>query len=299
MSGSGTDGPVGKRKTLAFRRFNPDTDLFKAGVATVLGPSQSGKSILMRDILYHRRHDFDYGLSFSCSERYNHAYAAFMPPIFTYDEFNLDVLSSFLNHCGFMREKYDKKIKKHPELADTLKRPAFFVVLDDITHDNKWERSKVVTELFTMGRQCNIFCLIGLHGPMCLNPLMRENLIATFILNFPSETTREKIFKHYGSGVDNKKTFNKMHDAFTRDHSALVLVNNGKPEMNECVFHYKANKNLPKFRMCDDRWWEISDKFYEKEYSLKKFEEKSRKLLSKKKQEKIEDKLNKRYLELA
>ena len=33
-------------------------------------------------------------------------------------------------------------------------------------------------------------------------------------------------------------------------------------KIDDCVFHYQANPNLPEFRLCDEIYWELDRRYY-------------------------------------
>jgi hypothetical protein len=104
----------------------------------VVGKPGTGKSSLIKGLLYCKRHIFPVGMAMSGSEDTNHSFAAVMPSTFIYNEYNEEKIKDFI--------KRQKLARQH------LANPWAFMVIDDCTDDPKIFNKPLQNALFKKGR---------------------------------------------------------------------------------------------------------------------------------------------------
>lgn len=95
------------------------------GTVVLAGIRRSGKSWALRCILYHMRHLMSKGLVFSAT-RFNGFWRRHIPNSYIHEEFDGDVLQSFMDWRGKQVEEYQRQFG--PEARDEQN---FFIILDD------------------------------------------------------------------------------------------------------------------------------------------------------------------------
>ena len=92
---------------------------------------------------------------------------------------------------------------------------------------------------------------------------LRTNIDYLFTMRENILTNRQKLFKYYFGQFPKFEDFDKVMTACTQDYKALVLdgtiATTDTP--TECVMWYKADMNLPNFRLCKPLFWRWSEKY--------------------------------------
>jgi len=125
--------------------FKPNES--KGTVVVLLGRRDTGKSFLVRDLLYYHQ-DIPIGTVVAGTEEGNGFYGKLVPKLFIHNEYNMAIIENILKR----QRQVLKQIKKEME---TFKRsnidPRAFVILDDCLYDATWTRDKMMRLLFMNG----------------------------------------------------------------------------------------------------------------------------------------------------
>ena len=125
--------------------FKPNES--KGPVVVLIGRRDTGKSFLVRDLLYYHQ-EIPIGTVISGTEEGNGFYGKMVPKLFIHNEYNTALIENILKR----QKTVLKQIKKEVE---TYKRstidPRAFVILDDCLYDDSWSRDKMMRLLFMNG----------------------------------------------------------------------------------------------------------------------------------------------------
>ena len=122
--------------------FRPDEN--KGPVIVLIGRRDTGKSYLVRDLLYYHQ-DIPLGTVISGTEAGNGFYSAHVPKLFIHDEYNTTIIENILQR----QRTVLKVIKKEMEAQrKSLIDPRAFVILDDCLYDATWTKDKMMRLLF-------------------------------------------------------------------------------------------------------------------------------------------------------
>ena len=75
---------------LQLRKFKPET-ITDDRVCVFIGKRNTGKSTLVKDIMYHKKH-LPAGIVLSGTEEGNHFYSEFIPDLFIYGDYDRDAI---------------------------------------------------------------------------------------------------------------------------------------------------------------------------------------------------------------
>jgi hypothetical protein len=193
----------------------------------VVGKPGTGKSSLIKGLLYCKRHIFPVGMAMSGSEDTNHSFAAVMPSTFIYNEYNEEKIKDFI--------KRQKLARQH------LANPWAFMVIDDCTDDPKIFNKPLQNALFKKGRHWKMMYLLSLQYAMDIKPQIRTNIDGIFILREPIEANREKLYRNYASIIPSYDLFCELMDQLTEDYHAIYIHNFSRSNRwQDCVFYWKA-----------------------------------------------------------
>ena len=124
--------------------FNPADK--KGPVIVMIGRRDTGKSILVRDLLYFHQ-DIPIGTVMSGTEAGNGFYSNLVPKIFVHDKYDTNVVNNILIRQKSLAKQILNDIKNSKKPTD----PRTFVILDDCLYDDKWTRDSYMRELFMNG----------------------------------------------------------------------------------------------------------------------------------------------------
>jgi len=245
--------------TLELKKFDMKSISFKPNenkgpVIVLIGKRDTGKSFLVRDLLYYQQ-EIPIGTVISGTEEGNGFYAKMVPKLFVHNEYNTAIIENILKR----QKTVLKQIKKEME---TYKRttidPRAFVILDDCLYDNTWARDKMMRLLFMNGRHWKIMLVITMQYPLGIPPTLRTNIDYVFILRDNYIANRKRIYENYAGMFPTFESFCQVMDQCTENYECLVINNNSKSnKLHDQVFWYKAD-NHGDFRLGSKEFWELS-----------------------------------------
>jgi len=232
--------------------FKPNES--KGPVVVLIGRRDTGKSFLVRDLLYYHQ-DIPIGTVISGTEEGNGFYSKMVPKLFIHNEYNTAIIENILKR----QRSVLKQIKKEVE---TFKRstidPRTFVILDDCLYDNTWSRDKMMRLLFMNGRHWKVMLIITMQYPLGIPPSLRTNIDYVFILREPYIANRKRIFENYAGMFPTFESFCQVMDQCTENYECLVINNNVKSnKLQDQVFWYKADSHND-FKLGSKEFWELS-----------------------------------------
>lgn len=218
-------------------------------VCVFIGKRGTGKSTLITDIMYHKRH-IPAGVVMSATEDGNHHYKSFIPDLFIYGDYD--------------REAIERVLDRQKNISSRGQTPSgAFLLLDDCMYDRRFMKDTCIRQCFMNGRHWKIFFMLSMQYCMDLSPDLRANVDYVFILRENIVQNREKLYKSFFGIFPNFNTFQKVMDACTENYECLVLDNTSKSNrIEDCVFWYKAaiRKN---FRCCAPQLWALHKQRYD------------------------------------
>ena len=245
--------------TLELKKFDMKSISFKPNenkgpVIVLIGKRDTGKSFLVRDLLYYQQ-EIPIGTVISGTEEGNGFYGKMVPKLFVHNEYNTAIIENILKR----QRTVLKQIKKEME---TYKRstidPRAFVILDDCLYDNTWARDKMMRLLFMNGRHWKIMLVITMQYPLGIPPTLRTNIDYVFILRENYIANRKRIYENYAGMFPTFESFCQVMDQCTENYECLVINNNSKSnKLQDQVFWYKAD-NHNDFKLGSKEFWELS-----------------------------------------
>jgi len=226
----------------------------KGPVVVLIGRRDTGKSFLVRDLLYYHQ-DIPIGTVISGTEEGNGFYGKLVPKLFIHNEYNTAIIENILKR----QRGVLKQIKKEMEqFKRSTIDPRTFVILDDCLYDNSWARDKMMRLLFMNGRHWKVMLLITMQYPLGIPPTLRTNIDYVFILREPYIANRKRIYENYAGMFPTLESFCQVMDQCTENFECLVINNNAKSnKLQDQVFWYKADAHND-FRLGSKEFWELS-----------------------------------------
>ena len=155
-------------------------------VVVFIGRRRTGKSTLVRDLLFHHQ-DLPMGCVISGTEESNGFFKKIVPPMFIHGEYSPAVIANFVKRQQLITKKIRETTGKGvTEAGAIIPRggldPRSFLIMDDCLYDNSWINDKFIRYLFLNGRHQKVFFIITMQYPLGIPPVLRTNVDYVFIL---------------------------------------------------------------------------------------------------------------------
>lgn len=245
--------------TLELRKFDMRSITFdpkenKGPVIVFIGRRDTGKSFLVRDLLYFHQ-DIPVGTVISGTETVNGFFGKIVPKLFIHDEYNTLIIEKVLQRQRAMMKQCNYDMATYKKMTID---PRTFVILDDCLYDNTWSRDKLMRALFMNGRHWKVMLIITMQYPLGIPPNLRTNIDYVFILRENYLANRKKIWENFASMFPTLESFCSVMDQTTENYGALVLNNNAKSnKITDQIFWYRA-EDRPDYKMGAKEFWEAS-----------------------------------------
>ena len=241
-----------KRFDMRSITFRPDEN--KGPVCVLIGRRDTGKSFLVRDLLYNHQ-DIPIGTVISGTEEGNGFYSKLVPKLFIHNEYNTAIIENILKRQKQVLKQIRQEMKQFNRSEID---PRTFVILDDCLYDNTWSRDKMMRLLFMNGRHWKVMLVITMQYALGVPPTLRTNIDYVFILRDSYLSNRRRIYENYAGMFPTLESFCQVMDQCTENYECLVINNNSKSnKLQDQIFWYKADSHGD-FRLGSREFWELS-----------------------------------------
>lgn len=240
---------------LKIRKWDPTT-LKPDAIVLLLGKRGTGKSTLMRNLMYHVRDKLDFCLAMSPTEEATESLGSFLPPTMIYNDFRPDKVNQLLNT---QRQQWKRGHGSKVGL-----------IMDDCMYDKgifRGETGKIFRNLFMNGRHRRVFFLNCVQYCMDMTPDLRSQVDYVFQLRDNIQSSRKKTWEQFFGFFPTFEQFSKTMSVCTENYECLVYDSKASKSNNieDSIFWYKADTNLPSFTIGQQIYHTLNDKYYSKE----------------------------------
>ena len=228
-------------------------DSRKSPMMVVIGKKDTGKSFLVRDILYNTQKDFPVGTVISGTEVANEFFQHMVPSKFIHDKYSPDIVMNVIKRQMNIKQK--RNLAKTAGGGNSNIDPRAFLILDDCLYDASWIKEESTRYVFMNGRHIDMMTIITMQYPLGITPNLRTNVDFVFILRENILGNRRRIYENYAGMFPTFEMFCSFMDQCTENFECLVICNNvSSNKLEDQVFWYKAAEHPP-FKMCDQSLW--------------------------------------------
>jgi len=232
--------------------FKPNEN--KGPVIVLIGRRDTGKSFLVRDLLYYHQ-DIPIGTVISGTEAGNGFYSNIVPKLFIHEEYQSSIVENVLKRQKMALKQMKRETQNY---GRTTIDPRVFIILDDCLYDNTWAKDKMMRLLFMNGRHWKIMLIITMQYPLGVPPNLRTNIDYVFILREPYIANRKRIYENFAGMFPTFESFCQVMDQCTENYECLVIDNNSKSnQLQDQIFWYKAESH-GSFKLGAKELWEAS-----------------------------------------
>lgn len=237
---------------IAINRFDM-ARLHHNSVIYNIGRRGSGKSHLMKHIIYQLRNDIDYAIGFAGSlSAENDMKSGGICPANIYAGFDIDILQGVVDLCKYWKAA---KIERN-----------VLIVCDDLMFDKKIMKNELFRLICMNGRHHNITFINAIQYVMDMGADLRSQVDFVFAFYDPNEGTREKLRREFFGVFPNMKAFTKVTDkCIAKQYECLVLdakgVDGRQTSATDTVHWFKAPEAVPVFRVGRSSIWKLHKRY--------------------------------------
>ena len=237
------------------RKFNMNVikercalDSRKSPMIVIIGKKDTGKSFLVRDILFHTQECFPIGTVISGTEVANEFFQHMVPSKLIHDKYKPEIIMNVIKRQLGLKQQ--RNLSKSSSID-----PRTFLILDDCLYDASWIREESTRYVFMNGRHVDLSTMITMQYPLGITPNLRTNVDFVFILRENILGNRKRIYENYAGMFPTFEMFCQFMDQCTENYECLVICNNvASNKLEDQVFWYKASDHPP-FKLCDQALW--------------------------------------------
>lgn len=211
-----------------------DIDIEIPSLSIICASQGSGKSHLIRYLMYKLRKKFSYGLVFTNTFFDDDAYD-FIPSKYVHPEYDEVALQKLMD---IQAKLVDEGIEKNA-----------FVIFDDCLDDPNEFKSLVLKRLTTQLRHYRITVIFSTQYCNSLPSRMRTNAMSCFMFQTDTEVSLKALFNSYGQKFDSFNDFRKFLMKNTGDFKFIYY---NKLETGKITDSYQVMKCpdiIPKFKL--------------------------------------------------
>lgn len=222
-------------------------DSHKSPMIVFIGKKDTGKSFLLKDVLFYTKDCFPIGTVISGSEVANGFFQEIVPSKLIYDKYKPEIVESIIRR--------QMMIKQMRASGKTNQDPRAFLVLDDCLYDNTWIQQESTRYVFMNGRHVDLATMITMQYPLGVSPNLRTNIDFVFILRENILGNRKRIYENYAGMFPSFEMFCQFMDQCTENYECLVIANCVQSnKLEDQVFWYKSGSH-DSFQVCDRSMW--------------------------------------------
>ena len=164
--------------------FDPEEIKLDATIVAI-GKRRTGKSWLLRNIMYLMRDKIPAGIVISQTDELNKFWQQYVPSKYIYPKYEPEILDAVF--------KRQKSILNDNALSDEEKdkKAPFFILLDDVISDQRLKYDENLMELFVAGRHYRLFVMITTQYAKAITPTIRGNTDYAFLFKCAQQRQRE------------------------------------------------------------------------------------------------------------
>ncbi len=226
-------------------------DSRKSPMIVIIGKKDTGKSFLVRDILFNTQDCFPIGTVISGTEVANEFFQHMVPSKFIHDKYSPEIVTKVIQRQLALKQARNKSKVGGNSNVD----PRAFLILDDCLYDSSWIKEESTRYVFMNGRHVDLSTMITMQYPLGITPNLRTNVDFVFIMRENILGNRRRIYENYAGMFPTFEMFCQFMDQCTENFECLVICNNvPSNKLEDQVFWYKASDHPP-FRLCAPQLW--------------------------------------------
>lgn len=228
----------------------------------MIAPSGSGKSWIVRNILYEMR-DIPCGTIIAPTDKMNKFYDGFIPSLYIHYEYKSDIIPKILERQKKILDKNDRRKNEGKDILD----PRTFLVMDDcMASKHLWLKDPNILEIMNQGRHFKLTFILTMQYCLGIQPELRTQFNYIFLLGEDNAASRKKIYEHWAGVFPKYELFEQVFLQVTNNYGCLVINNRIKTaDLTKKIFWFKAKK-VSNFKIGIPQYLKFHENRYDKDY---------------------------------
>jgi hypothetical protein len=210
------------------------------------GMRRTGKSFMMRHILYLKRDKFPFIIVFT-KTKMNGFWQKIVPEEFIHEGYQPSVLQRTLDHQR-------KILSQSPDIKEKINFRILFIFDDVISDQNLMRYDHALSEMFTAGRHYNTATLFATQDPKGVSTYARGNTDVVMIFLQKTIRAKKSLYDDYMSSLSFEEA-KLMMRTWTKDRHCIVVDTSKLVEDPEDLFYtWKASETEDFVGGCKEYW---------------------------------------------
>jgi hypothetical protein len=227
-------------------QFDP-TRVKRDCVWLLIGPRNTGKTVLLKDLLYKTRSHYDLAMAMTATVS------------------TVEMLKQFIPHRLIFSNGYDFTFGDHflvtcQSTVTKMKERHCALILDDCMFNNKVMKSETQKNLHLNGRHYKTTIFNTTQYCMIIPNDIRTNIDFVFALRDNILSNKRRLFEYFFGMFSSFSEFNKVFSACTKNFGCLVLDKTGSTaSIQDCMRWYVADTKVPEFTLGKQVYFQLSN----------------------------------------
>ena len=213
----------------------------------MIAKSGSGKSWIIRDILYHlSKTKIPSGTVIAPTDKMTKFFNDIVPASYIHHEYKEEIIPRILHRQKLIIAKNEKRVKEGKPKID----PRGFLIMDDcMSSKHLWLKDPNVLSIFNEGRHYQLTFILAMQYAIGIQPELRNNFDFIFLLGEDTYSSRKKIYEHYAGIFPKFDIFDQVFNQVTDNYGCMVLDNRIRStDIHKKVFWFKSHET-PEFKV--------------------------------------------------
>lgn len=246
--------------SLHFRRF-PIHEMKPYRVILVVGKRGSGKTTLIKTLLFEMRHKIEFVISYVGSQDTVNEFKEFIPECLIHTAWNPASIEILIK----LQEIW-KKMNMLQNPNGEYKDRSILVLFDDMQADKDWMKSKTIVDLHCNGRHYGITFINAAQYMMAIPTEIRSQVDYVFAFYDQRPQMQKRMYDQFFGGHFSYADFKNIYKKLTDGGRCMVLDNCSRDnDVTSCIYHFSAKKELfdPNFHFTfgSDVMWHLALKY--------------------------------------
>lgn len=223
----------------------------KPSKIVMIGKPGSGKSALLKYILFYFRHHINQGIIISSTEDISGDLGKNFPPLFIYNKYDEKPIHNLIAH-------------QKQSIKNRVANPWSILVIEDCAFDRKFFNSTLQQELFKNSRHWYILYILTLQYVTDIPPVIRSTSDGCFMFKETNLNARKILYTNFASAVPSYLLFNELMDRIAINHTSLFFDNmRATDDWKDVVYYFKAQIIDRPWRFGNQMFWTYNKYYYD------------------------------------
>lgn len=228
-------------------RFRPRASE-RRRVWLIIGARNTGKSVLLQDLLYHTYHRYEAAVAMCGTEAAAKDREGQLPEV-------------LIKREGYNYDVADQLMRTASELEQASKCREVLWVMDDCMFDSKVLKTKTQANLHLNGRHRWFTVFNTTQYSMIIPSVIRGNIDYVVATRESILANKRRLYDHYFGMFPSFAEFVRVFDKVTDNYGVMVLDKTKSSQTVEsCIRWYRAAADVPRFRLCHTKYFRMAER---------------------------------------